>query len=85
MRWHLQVPPAELEILIIQYPGVAAVGVVGVPDETAGELPRAYVVKKEGSQISEEDILQYVAGKFTNSTLDLFSGNSEGQGAKRRA
>ena len=35
-----QVPPAELEALIITHPKVADVAVIGVPDEEAGELPR---------------------------------------------
>lgn len=59
-----QVPPAELEMLILQHECVESVGVVGVPDEAAGELPRAYVLKKPGTDVTEEDILHYVSGKF---------------------
>ena len=43
----LQVAPAELENLIRSLPGVQDVAVIGVPDERAGELPRAYVVKAD--------------------------------------
>ena len=39
-----QVPPAELEALLITHPEVADVAVIGVPDEECGELPKAYVV-----------------------------------------
>ena len=39
-----QVAPAELEALIITHPEVADVAVIGVPDEEAGELPKAFVV-----------------------------------------
>ena len=39
-----QVPPAELEALLITHPDVADVAVIGVPDEEAGELPKAYIV-----------------------------------------
>ena len=39
-----QVPPAELEALLLGHPEVADVAVVGVPDEEAGELPKAFVV-----------------------------------------
>ncbi len=42
----LQVAPSELEDLIRRHPGVNDVAVVGVPDDRAGELPRAYVVRK---------------------------------------
>ena len=51
----LQVAPAELENLIRSLPGVQDVAVIGVPDERAGELPRAYVVKGD-QNIQSEDI-----------------------------
>lgn len=56
-----QVPPSELEILILQLPSVESVGVVGVPDEEVGELPRAYIVKKEGHDVTEDEIQKYVS------------------------
>jgi acyl-CoA synthetase (AMP-forming)/AMP-acid ligase II len=43
-----QVPPAELEGLLITHPDVADVAVIGVPDEEAGELPKAFVVPASG-------------------------------------
>ena len=43
-----QVAPAELEALLLSHPSVADAAVIGVPDEAAGELPRAYVVLKPG-------------------------------------
>lgn len=58
-----QVPPAELEGILQKMEGVLDVAVIGVPDDSAGELPKAYVVKKEGSNISEEDVMEFVAGK----------------------
>ena len=51
----LQVAPAELENLIRSLPGVQDVAVIGVPDERAGELARAYVVKAD-QNIQSEDI-----------------------------
>jgi len=58
-----QVAPAELEALLLTHPAIADCGVVGIPDEVAGELPRAYVVKREGAQVTESEIIQYLAGK----------------------
>jgi 4-coumarate--CoA ligase len=57
-----QVPPAELEALIVTHPAVADVAVIGVPDVEAGELPRAYVVLKPGAEASAEELQEFVAG-----------------------
>ncbi|KAK7691667.1 hypothetical protein QCA50_005066 [Cerrena zonata] len=46
-----QVPPAELEDVLIQHPDIADAGVVGVYSETeVTEVPRAYVVRKTTSK-----------------------------------
>jgi len=39
-----QVAPAELEALLLTHPGVADAAVVPLPDEEAGEVPKAFVV-----------------------------------------
>ena len=57
----LQVPPAELEDLLRTVPDVADVAVIGIPHERFGEAPRAYIVKKPGSTLSEQDIVKFVA------------------------
>lgn len=62
-----QVPPAELEAIILSMPQVSDVIVIPVADEEAGEIPRAYVVKKESSagDVSEEDIVKFVNDKVS--------------------
>jgi acyl-CoA synthetase (AMP-forming)/AMP-acid ligase II len=55
-----QVAPAELEALIAIHPAVADVAVIGVPDEEAGELPKAYVVPADGG-IDTEELIAFVA------------------------
>ncbi|KAI0341064.1 acetyl-CoA synthetase-like protein [Trametopsis cervina] len=45
-----QVSPAELEGHLLSHPDVADVGVVGILDEYAGELPVAFVVLKEAAR-----------------------------------
>jgi acetyl-CoA synthetase len=46
--------PFEVESALMEHPAVAEVAVIGVPDETAGELVKAYVALKSGHAPSEE-------------------------------
>lgn len=50
----LQVSPTELEDELRGHPSVADVGVVGVEDPRAGEVPRAYVVRRKGAPAGDE-------------------------------
>ena len=58
----LQVSPTELENLLLTHPDVSEAAVIGVPDEMAGQLPRAYVVKRAESNVTEEEIIKFVNG-----------------------
>ncbi len=46
--------PFEVESALMEHPAVAEVGVIGVPDETAGELVKAYVALKPGHDPTED-------------------------------
>ncbi|SMX36475.1 acetate--CoA ligase [Maliponia aquimaris] len=46
--------PFEVESALIEHPAVAEAGVIGLPDETAGEVVRAYVSLNPGYEPSEE-------------------------------
>ncbi|XP_076442304.1 putative 4-coumarate--CoA ligase 1 [Babylonia areolata] len=61
-----QVPPAELESLLLTHPAVQDVGVIGVPSEEVGELPRAYVVLKPDMAATETDIVSFVEQKVSS-------------------
>lgn len=54
-----QVPPAELEALLLTHPAVADAAVIPKPDEEAGEVPKAFVVLKD--EISAEALIEWVA------------------------
>ncbi|KAL3280308.1 hypothetical protein HHI36_017797 [Cryptolaemus montrouzieri] len=61
-----QVPPAELESLLMSHPGVLDAAVVGLPDDYAGELPLAFVVKKEDVNVTSEELQKYIAGQVSS-------------------
>src|SRR5215213_2189418 len=58
-----QVPPAELEALLINHPAVADVAVIGVPDEECGELPKAFVVP--AGDASDDELMEFVAERVS--------------------
>jgi acyl-CoA synthetase (AMP-forming)/AMP-acid ligase II len=55
-----QVAPAELEALLIAHPEVADCAVIGIPDEEAGELPKAFVVPVTDS-LDPDALVRYIA------------------------
>jgi 4-coumarate--CoA ligase len=61
-----QVPPAELEALLLTHPAVADAAVIGLPDEEAGEVPVAYVVAKPGQDLTGVELQEFVAGEVAH-------------------
>lgn len=58
-----QVPPAELEGLLLQHPDINDAAVIGKVDQDSGEIPKAYVVKSLDSNLSESDVIDFISGK----------------------
>ncbi|KAI9084332.1 hypothetical protein K1719_033674 [Acacia pycnantha] len=56
-----QVPPAELEGLLVSHPSIADAAVVPQKDEAAGEVPVAFVVRSNGFDLTEEAVKEYIA------------------------
>jgi len=58
------IAPAELEDTVYMHPAVKECAVVGTPAPIVGEIPKAYIVLKEGCQLTEEEIIKFCEGKL---------------------
>ncbi|GAA2583307.1 long-chain fatty acid--CoA ligase [Actinomadura fulvescens] len=56
--------PAEVENALLAVPGVRECAVIGVPDETWGEVGRAVVVADPSASLTEDDVLTALAGRL---------------------
>ncbi|MCP2281000.1 AMP-binding protein [Nocardia amikacinitolerans] len=56
-----QVPPAELEALLLTHPSIADAAVVAAVDDDGEEIPMAFVVTQPGAQLGEDEVIRFVA------------------------
>ncbi|MFE6920961.1 4-coumarate--CoA ligase family protein [Nocardia sp. NPDC057663] len=56
-----QVPPAELEALLLTHPEIVDAAVIGALDAEGEEIPKAFVVRRPGSQLDERSVISFVA------------------------
>ncbi|KAJ7982678.1 4-coumarate--CoA ligase like [Quillaja saponaria] len=56
-----QVPPAELEALLVSHPSIADAAVIPQKDDVAGEVPVAFVVRSSGFDLTEEAVKEFIA------------------------
>jgi acyl-CoA synthetase (AMP-forming)/AMP-acid ligase II len=59
-----QVPPAELEALLLTHPDVADACVIGVPDKASGELPKGFITLKNPEATNIPQILESIHDYF---------------------
>jgi long-chain acyl-CoA synthetase len=55
--------PREIEDLLYEHPAVKLCAVVGKAESIVGEIPKAFVVLKEGTKATEEEITEFVKEK----------------------
>jgi HIP---CoA ligase len=58
--------PAEIENMLLRYPGVAQVAVVGVPDERLGEVGAAFIVPRANEQIVPSAVIAWCRDEMAN-------------------
>ena len=59
IRGGLNVYPREVESVMMQHPDVSMAAVIGIPDEEMGEEVKAFVVLKENTSATEEELRQF--------------------------
>ncbi len=61
--------PVEVEEALSQHPGVAEVGVIGVPDERWGEIVKALVVRAPGCTVAPEELVAFARQRLAGYKL----------------
>ena len=60
-----QVPPAELEALLLSNDRIADAAVIGVKDEDGEEIPKAFIVRQQGADDLDADtVMSFVADRI---------------------
>jgi fatty-acyl-CoA synthase len=63
---HHMVAPGEIEAFLLAHPAVAQVFVVGIPDPKSNEAPVAYVIRKAGAALTEDELRAWCHGKIAS-------------------
>ncbi len=64
IRGGFNVYPRELEEVLMTHPAVSLAAVIGVPDPRLGEEIKAFIVRKPGSSITEDELLAWGREQF---------------------
>jgi acyl-CoA synthetase (AMP-forming)/AMP-acid ligase II len=55
----LNIYPVEVERVIYEHPAVSQCAVIGVPHDRWGEETKAFVVLRQGQEVSEDEIIRF--------------------------
>jgi acyl-CoA synthetase (AMP-forming)/AMP-acid ligase II len=59
-----QVPPAELEALLLTHDKIADAAVIGVHDADGEEVPKAFVVRQQEADLTADEVMTFVAERI---------------------
>ncbi len=66
IRGGFNVYPREVEELLLHHPAVSLAAVIGIPDERLGEEIMACVVLKNGTTVTEEELIQWAKERISD-------------------
>ncbi len=66
LRGGYNIYPRELEEVIMTHEAVSLVAVIAVPDEKMGEEVKAFIVRKQGFETSEDEMIAWCKTQFAN-------------------
>lgn len=72
LRGGYNIYPRELEEVIMTHEAVSLVAVIGVPDDKMGEEIKAYVVKNQGAELTEEEFIGWCKEQFARNKYPRF-------------
>ena len=72
LRGGYNVYPRELEEVIMTHEAVSLVAVIAVPDDKLGEEVKAYVVKKQDAQLTEDEFIAWCKEQFAANKYPRF-------------
>ena len=58
--------PAEIESSLLRHPAVSVAAVVGIPDERLGEVGMAWIVRKPGTDATEDEVIAWARDEMAN-------------------
>jgi long-chain acyl-CoA synthetase len=58
------IAPAQIEEVLVEHPAVLEAAVIGVPDDEAGEIPKGFVVLRQGQSVAPDEIIAFVNSRL---------------------
>ena len=58
--------PQEVEAILAEHPAVNMAVVVGMPNDISGEVPKAYIIKQQGAEVTESELVKFCKERLSH-------------------